>query len=412
MKKHYLLFLLIISLSWGCAKYRPDLSNQVTFKAFPQDNFYSGKSNFDVILPLSIINQSDLINKGKVFFDNRSNFGGIPMKFFWNDPIFIQNPEKNRLLVKLPISWEAEPNIMGVSVGKISGANIVELNAEIGIKKGEVDMKIFDYGYSWINKPSVKVLGMNLNIASSIDSYLKSNKKSVLRELNESTQKVFNQEDFNRLSLKYFEKLSLKNKEIEVKIDQFFIESLLVANSNLAFKGSLQGGIYFGVFNQTQKIKPIEGFPIYLKIPFYQIEKKLEGLLYTKKPAVKIHFSQVEGRLVCKILNYFGQKSEIVFELIPVINHKSLQFFPKNIQINHVGLGRVGAKSAIENKIGRTISSLEFSLEEVLKTQATKNTYLNMNLINQDYRIVEIYLNEFSIGGLILLNDSIYFKNY
>ncbi len=316
------------------------------------------------------------------------------------------------MLVKLPISWEAEPNIMGVSVGKISGANIVELNAEIMIKKGEVDMKIFDYGYSWINKPSVKVLGMNLNIASSVDSYLKSNKKSVLRELNESSKKVFNQDDFNRLSLKYFEKLSLKNKEIEIKIDQFFIESLFVANSNLAFKGSLQGGIYFGTYNQTKKIKSVEGFPIYLKIPFYQIEKKLEDLLYSKKPAVKIHFSQVEGRLFCEILNYFGQKSEIVFELIPIIKHKSLQFFPKNIQINQVGLTKIGAKNAIQNKIGKTISSLEFSLNEVLKTQTTKNTYLNMNLMNQDYQIVDVYLNEFSIGGLILLNDSIYFKNY
>ncbi len=44
MKKNILLFFLIIFLSWGCAKYRPDLSNQVAFKAFPQDNFYSGKS--------------------------------------------------------------------------------------------------------------------------------------------------------------------------------------------------------------------------------------------------------------------------------------------------------------------------------------------------------------------------------
>lgn len=414
MKYIRLLLISLLILSWGCVSYHPDLTNQVKFKAYPQDNFLYGKANFDVEIPLDIINNSQLFKKGELLFNNKSKIVNFPLKLYWDDEIKFENPKEDQLIVHMPINWVAEPNIMGISAGKIKGSNSIDLISELRVESGKLNWQVKDYLYNWKEKPELKVLGANLNLATSLDSFLKNknNKQNLIREINNSTEKLFSKNELNDFKLKYLEKLSLRQEGLKLNLDQISINNLHLRNSNMFFKGYFTGTIFWGDFGNAKNIPTADGFPIYLKIPFFQIETELEKILYQKKPGVKIQFSKENGNLNCKVLNYLGDKSELNFILKPVIEDKSIRFYPVEIEAIKLGLAKSSVKNTIKKKIGKSISSISFNLKDALKFQSSGNNYLKYNILNQNYKIEELYLNDSSIGGLILLPSIIYFKNY
>ena len=126
------------------------------------------------------------LKTGSILFQNSetSSVLDFPLDVRLLGPIKAQSLAKDQINILFPVRMQAKPELAGVSAGTIYG----DLSMKIQMKwdlAGLNSLKVRDanYEYSWLQKPSVKVLGFPVNVTGIVDQLFTQKKPLILSQL-------------------------------------------------------------------------------------------------------------------------------------------------------------------------------------------------------------------------------------
>lgn len=184
----YLFFLGFLLLS--CAK--SIVPAKVISKSTYVDKFPAIKpslTTLDFNLSYDSLFALSQLKTGSVLFQNTepSAVLDFPLDIRLLGPIKAQSLAKDEVKIMLPVRMLAKPELAGISAGTVSGdlAMNVQLKWDLtGLNN--LQIKTANYDYSWLQKPSVKVLGFPVNVSGVVDQLFNQKKPFVISQMQQS----------------------------------------------------------------------------------------------------------------------------------------------------------------------------------------------------------------------------------
>ncbi len=202
----YLLFILVFLCS--CAK--TILPVQVAEKSVYVDRFPAlkpGLTTVDFSLSYDSLLALSQLNAGSILFQNSSASSAFdfPLDVRLLAPIQLQALQKDQISLSLPVRMSAKPELAGISAGLVTGdlAMNVQLKLNLG-NLSSLQVKEVAYGYEWIQKPSVKVMGFPVNVSGLVDQLLNQKKALILAQMQDQLNASIRKTVSKPFSLKSF----------------------------------------------------------------------------------------------------------------------------------------------------------------------------------------------------------------
>jgi hypothetical protein len=138
--------------------------------------------SFDSLLALS------QLKVGSVLYQNSSASSAIdfPLDVRLLAPIQLQAIQKDHISLSLPVRMSAKPELAGISAGLVTGDLAMKVQLKWNLANlSSLQVKEVAYGYDWIQKPSVKVMGFPVNVSGLVDQLLNQKKELILAQMQE-----------------------------------------------------------------------------------------------------------------------------------------------------------------------------------------------------------------------------------
>jgi hypothetical protein len=183
----YLFFLLVFLSS--CAK--KVLPTQITEKSVYVDRFpaiKTGLTTIDFSLSYDSLLAFSQLKAGSVLYQNSSASSVIdfPLDVRLLAPIQLQALQKDHISLSLPVRMSAKPELAGISAGLVTGDLAMKVQLKWNLANlSSLQVKEVAYGYEWIQKPSVKVMGFPVNVSGLVDQVLNQKKALILAQMQE-----------------------------------------------------------------------------------------------------------------------------------------------------------------------------------------------------------------------------------
>lgn len=183
----YLFFLLVFLSS--CAK--TVLPVQNADKSVYVDRFpviQPGLTTIDFSLSYDSLFALSQLKPGSILYQNATGASAIdfPLDVRLLAPIQLQALQKDRINLSLPVRMSAKPELAGISAGLVTGDLAMKIQLKWNLANlSSLQIKEVTYGYEWIQKPSVKVLGFPVNVSGVVDQLLNQKKTLILAQMQE-----------------------------------------------------------------------------------------------------------------------------------------------------------------------------------------------------------------------------------
>lgn len=186
--RFYLFFLGFFLLS--CAK--SVVSSKVIDKSTYVDKFPAIKPSLttvDFALSYDSLFALSQLKTGSVLFQNSeaSSVLDFPLDIRLLGPIKAQSVARDNIIISLPVRMQAKPALAGISAGTVTGDLALQIRLKwdlVGLQTMQI--READYDYSWLQKPSVKVLGFPVNVSGVVDQLFNQKKPLILSQMQQS----------------------------------------------------------------------------------------------------------------------------------------------------------------------------------------------------------------------------------
>jgi hypothetical protein len=183
----YLFFLLVFLSS--CAK--SVLPVQIADKSVYVDRFPAikpGLTTIDFSLSYDSLLALSQLKAGSLLYQNSSASSAIdfPLDVRLLAPIQLKALQKDHISLSLPVRMSAKPELAGISAGLVTGDLAMQVQLKLNLANlSSLQVKEVAYGYEWIQKPSVKVMGFPVNVSGLVDQLLNQKKALILAQMQE-----------------------------------------------------------------------------------------------------------------------------------------------------------------------------------------------------------------------------------
>jgi hypothetical protein len=129
------------------------------------------------------------LKSGSVLFQNTepSAVWDFPLDIRLLGPIKAQSIAKDQVKIMLPVRMQAKPELAGISAGTVSGDLAMNVLLKWDLAGlNTLQIKDANYDYSWLQKPSVKVLGFPVNVSGVVDQLFNQKKPMILSQMQQS----------------------------------------------------------------------------------------------------------------------------------------------------------------------------------------------------------------------------------
>ena len=181
----YLFFLLVFL--GACAKsVRPV---QIADKSVFVDRFPAIKpsvTTIDFSISYDSLFALSQLKPGSILYQNATGTSAIdfPLDIRLLAPIQPQALNKDQISLSVPVRMVAKPEIAGISAGVVSGDLAMKVQMKWNLANlNSLQVKEVAYDYTWLQKPSVKVLGLPVNVSGLVDQLLSQKKALILAQM-------------------------------------------------------------------------------------------------------------------------------------------------------------------------------------------------------------------------------------
>ncbi len=445
VQKHLLVFSILITVIslFQCSK-----------KMLPENNESLVIS--EPILPLSNLNLNvkvsrDELNETLNYLVNNLFNDGFTMEDDYKIHTRISGPVdmqalKNTIITTIPLQLEIIPG--GFFGGtKINGTISLQLNTQIEIFQNQFLSKTDLSSYKWVDKPVIKVLGLNIPIEPIANYVIKRYKTNLCETIDESIQSNFNIESARNSISHFFRNplyisddqqiqvfanpielalgpMSMTARELIIPV-LFYFESVITQSTDIPTKSNTQFSIR-PFFDTTSE------FYIQAKLPMGYLEQMLK--IQTEQQEFGSGMSQVRVNKInllgfyktmvipMELTGSYRGKMELSFD--PVYDKEDkiikLQHFKlkivsgpkmKKIIFSLVkGIAEQKLKNEIERQINLTVKDYETNLNQLLSgTEVQKGIFINGQVFQYEIKDLLFYKEKmyFTIHSKLTMNADI-----
>ncbi|MEY4524676.1 MAG: hypothetical protein RIR57_46 [Bacteroidota bacterium] len=376
----YLFFLGFLLLS--CAK--SIVPAKVISKSTYVDKFPAIKPSLttvDFALSYDSLFALSQLKTGSVLFQNMepSAVLDFPLDIRLLGPIKAQSLAKDQVKIMLPVRMQAKPELAGISAGTVSGdlAMNVQLKWDLA-GLNTLQIREVNYDYSWLQKPSVKVLGFPVNVSGVVDQLFNQKKPLVLSQLQQSLNASIKTTVTKPLLFqRFFSDIPSGYRLEPVPNSAFDVRNLEFTSGGVKGQVRYFGGLRIksGVQVQTPILIPIKDLSSSVStsvLPFqYQLSgPEIVAFLKQGNPKLKGEANLILGSsgMIFKLEKFRGKSSHIEadFDFVLYLDHSL------GIQINDSRLRGLGFPASlftrkIQRKLQAQAANFRFQPSSLLK---------------------------------------------
>jgi hypothetical protein len=254
----YLFFLLLFLSS--CAK--TILPVQIAEKSVYVDRFPAlkpGLTTMDFSLSYDSLLALSQLKAGSLLYQNSSTSSAIdfPLDVRLLAPIQFQALQKDHISLSLPVRMSAKPELAGISAGLVTGDLAMKVQLKLSLANlSSLQVKDVAYGYEWILKPSVKVMGFPVNVSGLVDQLLNQKKALILTQMQEQLNASIKNTVLKPFSLQSF----ISETPTGYRFEPAATSALDLRNLSFEQTGIIGQLIYFGGFKVVSgqnNLKPV-----------------------------------------------------------------------------------------------------------------------------------------------------------
>jgi hypothetical protein len=401
----YLFFLLVFLSS--CAK--TIVPAQIAEKSVYVDRFPAikpGMTTIDFSLSFDSLLALSQLKAGSVLYQNSSASSTIdfPLDVRLLAPIQLQSLQKDHISLSLPVRMSAKPELAGISAGLVTGDLAMKVQLKWNLANlSSLQVKEVAYGYDWIQKPSVKVMGFPVNVSGLVDQLLNQKKALILAQMQEQLNASIRNTVSKPFSLQSFIPDSPAGYRFEPAVSSA-LDLRDLSFEQTGIKGQLR---YFGGLKVVSGQKNLK--PIFIPV------KDLPGM---SKPTLPFQFQLSGPELINQIKltnsslkgvgSFIFQKEGLGFQLVQFKGKSSMLevdfdfvIYPDNsvgIQLKDTRLQGLSFpaslfKGKIQRKLQAQASAFRFKSSQILSQLPSSITLAKNGIV----RFQKIYFDSSSV---------------
>jgi hypothetical protein len=401
----YLFFLLVFLSS--CAK--TIVPAQIAEKSVYVDRFPAikpGMTTIDFSLSFDSLLALSQLKAGSVLYQNSSASSTIdfPLDVRLLAPIQLQSLQKDHISLSLPVRMSAKPELAGISAGLVTGDLAMKVQLKWNLANlSSLQVKEVAYGYDWIQKPSVKVMGFPVNVSGLVDQLLNQKKGLILAQMQEQLNASIRNTVSKPFSLQSFIPDSPAGYRFEPAVSSA-LDLRDLSFEQTGIKGQLR---YFGGLKVVSGQKNLK--PIFIPV------KDLPGM---SKPTLPFQFQLSGPELINQIKltnsslkgvgSFIFQKEGLGFQLVQFKGKSSklevdfdFVIYPDNsvgIQLKDTRLQGLSFpaslfKGKIQRKLQAQASAFRFKSSQILSQLPSSITLAKNGIV----RFQKIYFDSSSV---------------
>jgi hypothetical protein len=321
------------------------------------------------------------LKTGSVLFQNTeaSTVLDFPLDIRLLGPIKAQSVARDNIIISLPVRMQAKPALAGISAGTVTGDLALQIRLKwdlVGLQTMQI--READYDYSWLQKPSVKVLGFPVNVSGVVDQLFNQKKPLILSQMQQSLNASIKNTVSKPLLFQRFFSDVPAGYQIE-PVPSSAIDVRNLEFTSVGVKGQVRyfGGLRIksGVQVQSPLLIPMKNLPSAVAtsvLPFqYQLTgPEIVAFLKQSNPMLKGEANLVLGSsgMIFKLVKFKGKSSQIEanFDFVLYPDHSL------GIQINDSRLSGLGFPASlftrkIQRKLQVQAVNFRFQPSQLLK---------------------------------------------
>jgi len=401
----YLFFLLVFLSS--CAK--KIVPAQIAEKSVYVDRFPAikpGMTTIDFSLSFDSLLAISQLKAGFVLYQNSSASSAIdfPLDVRLLAPIQLQVLQKDHISLSLPVRMSAKPELAGISAGLVTGDLAMKVQLKWNLANlSSLQLKEVAYGYDWIQKPSVKLMGFPVNVSGLVDQLLNQKKVLILAQMQEQLNASIRNTVSKPFSLQSFIPDSPAGYRFEPAVSSA-LDLRDLSFEQTGIKGQLR---YFGglkVVSGQNNLKPIfipiKDLPGVTKpiLPFqFQLSgPELIDQIKSTNPSLKgvgSFIFQKEG-LGFQLVQFKGKSSmlEVDFDFV-IYPDNSVGIQLKDTRLQGLSFPASLFKGNIQRKLQAQASVFRFKSSQILSQLPSSITLAKNGIV----RFQKIYFDNSSV---------------
>lgn len=398
----YILILLVCFMVFSCRKDVILPSKPAVF----QEKFNPLKPEFtqvDFEFSYDTLQKWMKLKAGKTLFKTSSDASivGFPLQINLLGAAKIQGNNDRTITFKLPIGFIAEPSLAGFSAGKVNGQMDLSVQADIMSKPlSTLSVQQIQYSYLWKEKPSLKVAGFGVNVASVIDRLLASKQEQLISQLSSQINQSLQANNLEKMLNTAIHSMPVADFVLHPTVDQIALDKFTLGTQSVRGTAYINSSLVFtNVFDSRMlsknNIKLISKMPV-LKdsgAPF-SVQLSWEYLRALVESQWRKGMKQSDLTLTldtrdknwihCTILGYKGKSSSFSFDFIPVLvegNKLSIRLVSQ--ELNGLSFPSSLFKKQVLKRLKRNVN--QFLIDPMLFIDRSK--WLNSGIENSDMQI-------------------------
>ncbi len=264
----------------------------------------------------------------------------------------IQGNNDRTLFLKLPIGFIAEPSLAGFSAGKVNGQMDLSVQADVVTKPlTSLALQQIQYSYQWKEKPSLRVAGFGVNVASVIDRLLASKQEQLTNQITKQINQSLQTANLEKMLNTAIHSMPVADFVLHPSVSQIALDKWVLGNQSIRGSAWVNSSLVFtNVFDsrvlQKNSIKlisqvpsvPESAAPFSVQLSWEYLRALVESQWRKgmKQTDLTLTLQTNDTRLIhCTILGYKGKASSFSFDFIPVLvegNKLSIRLVSKDLQ--------------------------------------------------------------------------------
>lgn len=400
MKNIFLVFLFIIGI-FSCTKIEKS-SNSIGIYQTAISHQSTGITSVGFTISYDTLFKWIGAKKGKVLYQSQNDQNGLfPIKMIQDGLIEVVSTNGNLVQLNVPIAWEAEPRLSGISAGIVKGKILLQINSKLDLLDYQnIRVKETVLEYRWIEKPSVKVMGFGINVTGLIDQMIQSKKSMIVENINQYANQALKINQWeksinNLLKPVVFQDFVFHNYNtsidfVNLSINPKSLSGIIRIKSHVELLDNMNPLSYnLPVVARFEKLKmdTISNIDFNLNLSFNYLKKLFDESLKKDYPSTKVNFeykSIDSTGIICNINGLKGKKSQLSLKLLPTVKSMNkLGIVAQDVRLSGLSFPSSLLNKYIKRRIQQQLNNYEFDLSNKVQDLLYSN-----NLVEtKDYQL-------------------------